>query len=579
MTDNLYNQNNSSDNGSNNQTPEGEVSFDNLFKKYAEGGLNTTASQGYNQNPVQKVENSDVSYGAIGVSLNKINNPEKSFENSDKKSSYDELSSMTTGITTDPESSSKISNVTNNLNEGAPMPVNAITPQNNDNVDLSFAKAGINHQSNSTPNDKTKITSKDKQPTAFWKFALTGVISALLAVALVIGAANLGLIHFTESISSLNTLNTLQDEKKQAALSGDSVAPEWEKVFASVSNSVVSIQVSDGKNGDLGSGFIFDTTGHIITNNHVISIANGNSGMQIQVTLANGQLYEAKITGVDKTSDLAVIELQNPPANLEPVKFTDSSKLVVGDNVMAVGNPLGLDNTATTGIISALDRPVTASTQEEGSGNPFQTQSQPQDITVTNALQLDASINPGNSGGPLFNAVGEVVGVTSSIATTSSSSGSIGLGFAIPSNLTKRIADEIVKNGKSTHVSLGVSIVDGQVKVDDVTRKAAEIKAINDGSPASKAGLKVGDYIVSVDKKVVSSTYSLMGYIRELALGSTVKIGYVRDSKVYQADVVLDQEQKETTQTAPSTDDSQKDDDQGDGSLWDPWGLFGDDSK
>ena len=161
--------------------------------------------------------------------------------------------------------------------------------------------------------------------------------------------------------------------------------------------------------------------GYIVTNNHVISGAQ-----QIQVTLSNGQMYTAQVVGTDTTTDLAVIKLDNPPSDLKAVEFADSDKLAVGEDVMAIGNPLGYDDTATTGIVSALNRPVTV-TDDSGS-----------DI-VTNAVQIDAAINPGNSGGPTFNAAGQVIGINSSIASTATSSnsaGSIGIGFAIPSNLS-----------------------------------------------------------------------------------------------------------------------------------------------
>jgi putative serine protease PepD len=348
------------------------------------------------------------------------------------------------------------------------------------------------------------------------------------------------------------------------------VSPSWEKVFAVVAPSVVSIQVSDGQSGDLGSGFILNKSGQIMTNNHVIAPAVNSSTAQIVVTLSDGRVFEAKIKGTDATSDLAVIELQNSPDDLQPVEFADSNAIVVGDPIMAVGNPLGLSNTATTGVISALDRPV-AATSDDGLSNSLTGNSN--SIVVTNALQLDASINPGNSGGPLFDRTGKVIGVTSSIATTSSSSGSIGLGFAIPANLAHQISEQIISTGKAVHVSLGVTIVDDSVKVDGVTRKAALIKSITENSPAQKAGLKEGDYIVSVDDRVVSSTYSLMGYIREYQLNSKANVSYVRSNKIYTASVVLDQEQQITLpkkEEKPSGSNDQEDP-----GTWDPWGLFG----
>src|SRR5699024_10519436 len=194
--------------------------------------------------------------------------------------------------------------------------------------------------------------------------------------------------------------------------------PDWSEVAANVRPAVVAIDVARADGEALGSGVVIDGSGHIVTNNHVVDGAR-----QVQVTTSDGQIIGASVVGTDPTTDLAVIKLDSVPDGLETATLGTSDSLQVGEPVMAVGNPLGLDSTVTTGIVSALDRPVSAS---DGSGG------QP---TITNAIQVDAAINPGNSGGPLFDSAGTVVGITSSIATTSKSSGSIGLGFAIPVDL------------------------------------------------------------------------------------------------------------------------------------------------
>ena len=301
-----------------------------------------------------------------------------------------------------------------------------------------------------------------------------------------------------------------------------------------VSGSVVSIQAALSNGTAKGSGAIVSAKGYIVTNNHVISGAQ-----QIQVTLSNGQMYTAQVVGTDTTTDLAVIKLDNPPSDLKAVEFADSDKLAVGEDVMAIGNPLGYDDTATTGIVSALNRPVTV-TDDSGS-----------DI-VTNAVQIDAAINPGNSGGPTFNAAGQVIGINSSIASTATSSdsaGSIGIGFAIPSNLVKRVANEIIKDGKVKHVALGVTITTGTVEADGVTRAGAKVtagasgSAVVSGSPADKAGLKVGDVIVAYDGNAVSSTYSLLGYVRASALNDKVTLTIVRGGKTMDVEVTLDKEE------------------------------------
>ena len=312
-------------------------------------------------------------------------------------------------------------------------------------------------------------------------------------------------------------------------------APDWQTVASDVSGSVVSIQTALSNGTAKGSGAIIDTEGHIITNNHVISGAQ-----QIQVTLANGNMYSATLVGTDTTTDLAVIKLDNPPSDLKAVEFADSDKLAVGENVMAIGNPLGYDDTATTGIVSALNRPVTVT---DDNNNEI----------VTNAVQIDAAINPGNSGGPTFNAAGQVIGINSSIASTATSSdsaGSIGIGFAIPSNLVKRVADEIIKDGKVKHVALGVVIKSDTVEADGVTRGGATItkssatgSAVISGGPADKAGLKEGDTIVAFNGNAVNNNYSLLGYVRAAALGDKVTLTIVRDGKTMDVDVTLDQEE------------------------------------
>ncbi len=251
-------------------------------------------------------------------------------------------------------------------------------------------------------------------------------------------------------------------------VSGSTVAnPDWEKVAEAVRPSVVAIKVQISGGEAEGSGVIVDTKGHILTNNHVVAGATQGG---ISVTLSDGRVFAATVAGTDPTTDLAVITLTNPPSDLVPAVLGDSSKVVVGEPVMAVGNPLGLSSTVTTGIVSALDRPVTTS---DGSSQ----------AVVTNAIQIDAAINPGNSGGPLFNAQGEVVGITSSIASLSQSSGSIGLGFAIPSNLANRIGAELLADGTASHALLGVELTDGQATADGVTRMGAKILSV---SPAPR---------------------------------------------------------------------------------------------
>ena len=365
---------------------------------------------------------------------------------------------------------------------------------------------------------------------------VTAVVAALVAAALCLGVGYFALTYGWVSTPTTTSLTNVQSNKSGtgSATAKTGEAADWKTVASEVSGSVVSIQAALSNGTAKGSGAIVSAKGYIVTNNHVISGAQ-----QIQVTLSNGQMYTAQVVGTDTTTDLAVIKLDNPPSDLKAVEFADSDKLAVGEDVMAIGNPLGYDDTATTGIVSALNRPVTV-TDDSGS-----------DI-VTNAVQIDAAINPGNSGGPTFNAAGQVIGINSSIASTATSSdsaGSIGIGFAIPSNLVKRVANEIIKDGKVKHVALGVTITTGTVEADGVTRAGAKVtagtsgSAVVSGSPADKAGLKVGDVIVAYDGNAVSSTYSLLGYVRTSTLNHKVTLTIVRGGKTMDVEVTLDKEE------------------------------------
>ena len=387
---------------------------------------------------------------------------------------------------------------------------------------------------------------------------VTAVVAALVAAALCLGVGYFALTYGWVSTPTTTSLTNVQSNKSGtgSATAKTGEAADWKTVASEVSGSVVSIQAALSNGTAKGSGAIVSAKGYIVTNNHVISGAQ-----QIQVTLSNGQMYTAQVVGTDTTTDLAVIKLDNPPSDLKAVEFADSDKLAVGEDVMAIGNPLGYDDTATTGIVSALNRPVTV-TDDSGS-----------DI-VTNAVQIDAAINPGNSGGPTFNAAGQVIGINSSIASTATSSnsaGSIGIGFAIPSNLVKRVANEIIKDGKVKHVGLGVTITTGTVEADGVTRAGAKVtagtsgSAVVSGSPADKAGLKVGDVIVAYDGNAVSSTYSLLGYVRASALNDKVTLTIVRGGKTMDVEVTLDKEESAVNGSGSSNSNNNQNNRNGNG--------------
>ena len=387
------------------------------------------------------------------------------------------------------------------------------------------------------PNQPNQTPVVTKQKSGMTSHVVTAVVAALVSGALCLGV---GFTAITNGWVHVPTSSSLSDVKSNTSGSGSAkaksgTAVDWTAVAKEVSDSVVAIDVATSDGEAKGSGVVISDKGYIATNNHVISGAQ-----QIQVTLASGAVYSAKVVGTDTTTDLAVIKLDNPPSDLKVAEFADSDDLAVGESVMAIGNPLGYDDTATTGIVSALNRPVTVT---DDNNNEI----------VTNAVQIDAAINPGNSGGPTFNAAGQVIGINSSIASTATSSdsaGSIGIGFAIPSNLVKRVADEIIKDGKVKHVALGVVIKSDTVEADGVTRGGATItkssatgSAVVSGGPADKAGLKEGDTIVAFNGNAVNNNYSLLGYVRAAALGDKVTLTIVRDGKTMNVDVTLDQEE------------------------------------
>lgn len=305
----------------------------------------------------------------------------------------------------------------------------------------------------------------------------------------------------------------------------------WAEVASKVSNSVVSIQAGSDNQEATGSGAVLDSEGHIVTNNHVVAGAKS-----IMVTMSDGQIIEASIVGTDPSTDLAVIKLKSLPEDgVNPIRFADSNDLVVGQGVMSIGSPLGYANTVTTGVISATDRPVVIATQ--GASNGY---------SATDAIQIDAAINPGNSGGPTFDSNGRVIGINSSIASTSlnqSEAGNVGIGFAIPSNLVKSITSSIIKDGEAKHVWLGVSMSgqDATVTVDDVTRSGAQIVKITPGSPAEKAGVQAGDVIIGWNGKPVENSSSLMSRVRSVALGEDVDLTVVRNGKPMDLKVTFDQ--------------------------------------
>lgn len=298
-----------------------------------------------------------------------------------------------------------------------------------------------------------------------------------------------------------------KDVKAPSAPEG-SVQAVAEKVLPSV----VSIQVAFTSNaGGSGSGVVLSKDGLILTSAHVV-----NNAREMAVVTNNNRMYAAKLVGIDVLSDIAVIKTEGV-RDMQPIEMGNSKNLVVGQEVVAVGAPLGLTGTVTSGIISALNRPVHTSTRDRSPGG--------QD-TVMNAIQTDAAINPGNSGGALVDMAGRLIGVNSAIAslggenpyTGEVSGGNIGLGFAIPVNQARRIASELVKAGKASHSVIGV-------KVTPSTNPLGSLIAdVTAGSPADRAGLRTGEVITKVDGRPLDPVDGLVAYVRSKAPGDVIKV-------------------------------------------------------
>lgn len=351
---------------------------------------------------------------------------------------------------------------------------------------------------------------------------------------------------------STGTSSTASDSSTadaQPVSSAAKQAPDWNAVTKEVAPSVVAIGVRGQTAGGEGSGVVLDDEGHVVTNNHVVSGAG--EGAKITVTLDDGATYAATVAGTDPSTDLAVITITDPPKDLHPISVGSSKGLTVGDPVMAVGNPLGLAGTVTTGIVSALDRPVaTSSSEEEQQQSPFAPQQEKSTPVVTAAIQTSAAVNPGNSGGALVDASGRLVGINSSIATlgggSGGQSGSIGIGFAIPVNEVTWIAEQLIEDGSAEHAFLGVTPQDGKASEGSATHSGAEITSVSEGSPAADAGLEEGDLVTGIDDSAVTSAQSLVGLVHARRIDSSVSLTIIRDGEQKSVDVTLG--------TAPSSD-------------------------
>lgn len=370
----------------------------------------------------------------------------------------------------------------------------------------------------------------------------TGMKAGAVALVAVLAAGAGGLSGWAVSSQTQNDAATTSSSVAPSAsgtrvIQGNASNPDWTATAKAVSNSVVSISVKTGQGTGAGSGVVLNTKGDIVTNNHVV--AAGGSGGTIAVSMGD-KAYEATIVGTDPSTDLAVIRLGQVPKDLTPITLGNSDQLAVGAPVMAIGNPLGLSGSVTTGIISALNRPVTTSTGDQGQASG----SDSAGVVVTSAIQTSAPINPGNSGGALVNADGQLIGINSSIASLSSGSsnsqsGSIGIGFAIPVNQVKIITDQLIASGKARHAYLGVTTATGTATVAGVTTTGASVRSVQADSPADRAGIREGDVVISMNSTTVTSGESLVGLVRSRKVGERVTLTVVRDGSQQKIQVTL----------------------------------------
>lgn len=397
------------------------------------------------------------------------------------------------------------------------------------------------------------------QPKRKATFGVGTLVASILAAGLVgggvatVGAGNLFDPGSAPAVSSGSQPGTVivnnQDSVNEITAAAVKASP-----------SVVTIKATSGSEGGTGSGVILDDQGHILTNTHVVTLDGTAASADIEIRTNDGRVLTAKVVGTDPLSDLAVIKVDNP-SGLTPAVLGDSSKLNVGDTAVAIGSPLGLTGTVTDGIVSTLNRTISVASSaapKEGTDNsqggdqgfefapPGQGQSQNSaskgSISI-NVIQTDAAINPGNSGGALVNSKGEVIGVNVAIASAGGSSaasgtGNIGVGFSIPINNAKRVAQEIIDNGKATHGQLGVSVQEKSASASGFST-GADVASVEPGSAAAKAGIKVGDVVTRFNDLAISDPNQLTAAVREQPSGSSVKITVLRNGREQQLDVTL----------------------------------------
>lgn len=411
------------------------------------------------------------------------------------------------------------------------------------------------------PSQWTAAPTDNAEPEEHGKVGAGKIVAILAAAAIIGGAAGLGGAAIGSavlpgaspvSISSNPSTVTVNDTESVNQITG---------IATKTLPSVVTISASTDTAGGTGSGVVLSADGYVVTNTHVVTLDGETGDATLSVTTSDGRVYDATVVGTDPTYDLAVIQLEGAE-DLTPIEFADSDALNVGDETVAVGAPLGLSNTVTTGIVSALNRSIQIAssaapengdteteddTPSEDEG-PFQFdfgQGQPQTgatgtISIS-VIQTDAAINPGNSGGALVDDQGRLIGINVAIASaggTSDTAGSIGVGFSIPSNIVERVTSEIIDTGSASHGLLGAQVGDAAAQAD-ATVAGAFVSEVTPGGAADTAGLQAGDVVTQFDGRPISDATDLTAQVRALAAGAETNLVYVRDGETFTVDVTL----------------------------------------
>ncbi|ALJ19980.1 S1C family serine protease [Microbacterium sp. No. 7] len=384
------------------------------------------------------------------------------------------------------------------------------------------------------------------------------IVAIMVAAALIGGVAGVGGSALGATLFAPTSVVGASSPTTVTVNNPDAVTPTT-AIAAKVVPSVVTISASSGTEGGTGSGVILSEDGYVVTNTHVVTLDGATGEPRLSVTTSDGRVYAAEIVGLDPVYDLAVIKLVDA-SGLTPIEFADSGALNVGDQTVAVGAPLGLSNTVTTGIVSALNRSIqiassavpdsSGAPEDEGTSpqSPFefdfgqgQQQRQATGTISIAVIQTDAAINPGNSGGALVDAEGRLIGINVAIASTGGydgGAGSIGVGFSIPSDIVQRVTGEIIEDGAATHGLLGASVRDAAAQ-DGATISGALLQEATGGGAAASAGLRAGDVITSFNGVPITGAIDLTAQVRALAAGSEAEVVYVRDGSTHTATVTL----------------------------------------